>query len=281
MQSSPSPHAPTPQQPHQGHATHGKPKAPASKRSFLAGMSRRNRLLLFIGGGIAGVALLALIAINLLLSADWVRDRVAARIKEQTGRELKVNGTTALLFTPRPKVIISDAVITDPEARAGTADLEIGRLVLDLSLKELLSRQIDAGRVVLERPVLTLRLGEDTRPKEAKPKTPKSDVVKVSNPSDKPRREVKLRDVRIKNGTVKSFTTTRAPPGKSNTSRRSSACRRSPIPSPAPADSNGRERQSISASASPLSPTSRRNAQPSLRSASTRKPSPPASTAAS
>ena len=54
--------------------------------------------------------LFALIAVNLLLSADWVRDRVAARIKEQTGRELKVNGTTALLFTPGPQVIISDAI---------------------------------------------------------------------------------------------------------------------------------------------------------------------------
>jgi AsmA protein len=158
--------------------------------------------LLIVGGSVAGVALIALIAVNLLLSADWVRDRVAARIKEQTGRELKVNGTTALLFTPGPKVIISDAVITDPEARAGTADLEIGRLVLDLSLTQLLSRQIDASRVVLERPVLTLRLGKDDRPKEAKRREPKSDVVKAASPKDKPRRELKLRDVRIKNGTV-------------------------------------------------------------------------------
>jgi AsmA protein len=155
--------------------------------------------LLIVGGGVASVALIALIAVNLLLSADWVRDRVAARIKEQTGRELKVNGTTVLLFAPGPKVIISDAAITDPEARAGTADLEIGRLVLDLSLTQLLSRQIDASRVVLERPVLTLRLGNDEQPKEAKPK---SDVARAGSPKDKPRRELKLRDVRIKNGTV-------------------------------------------------------------------------------
>jgi AsmA protein len=155
--------------------------------------------LLIVGGGVASVALIALIAVNLLLSADWVRDRVAARIKEQTGRELKVNGTTALLFAPGPKVIISDAAITDPEARAGTADLEIGRLVLDLSLTQLLSRQVDASRVILERPVLTLRLGNDEQPKEAKPK---SDVARAGSPKDKPRRELKLRDVRIKNGTV-------------------------------------------------------------------------------
>jgi AsmA protein len=202
MQSSQSPQTPARQPPQKAHAPQAKAAAVARMRALFAGLSRRNRLLLIVGGSVAGIALFALIAVNLLLSADWVRDRVAARIKEQTGRELKVNGTTALLFTPGPQVIISDAVITDPEARAGTADLEIGRLVLDLSLTELLSRQIDAQRMVLERPVLTLRLGEDDRPKEAKRETPKSDAVKTASPLDKPRREMKLRDVRIKNGTV-------------------------------------------------------------------------------
>jgi AsmA protein len=160
-------------------------------------MSRRTRLLVIAGAAVAGTALLALLLVNLLISADWVRDRVASRIKEQTGRVLEVNGTTALLFTPGPKVIISDAVITDPEARAGTADLSVARLVLNLSLGELLSRQIDAEQVVLVRPVLTLRLGDDGI---EKPKQPKPERAK--NPSDKPRPDVKLRNIRIEDGAV-------------------------------------------------------------------------------
>ncbi len=111
---------------------------------------------------------------------------------------LEVNGTTALLFVPGPRVVITDATFADPEARAGTADFSVGRLVLDLSLMELMSRQVDAERVVLERPVLTLRLGKDDRPKEDKPKQP--GVAKA--PGDKPRRDVRLRDVRIEDGTV-------------------------------------------------------------------------------
>ena len=141
--------------------------------------------------------MLALVAVNLLISADWVRDRVAKRIKEQTGRELKVNGTTALLFTPGPHIVITDATFSDPEARAGTADFSVGRLVIDLSLLELMSRQIDAERVVLERPVLTVRLGDDDRPK-AKPKP----TGEAKTPGEKRRRDVKLRDVRIEDGTV-------------------------------------------------------------------------------
>jgi AsmA protein len=140
---------------------------------------------------------LALVAVNLLISADWVRDRVAQRIKEQTGRDLTVNGTTALLFTPGPHIVMTDATFSDPEERAGTADFSVGRLVIDLNLFELMSRQIDAKRVVLERPVLTVRLGDDDRPK-AKPK-PKGEA---KTKGEKQRRDVKLRDVRIEDGTV-------------------------------------------------------------------------------
>jgi AsmA protein len=164
-------------------------------------MGPHTRLMLIVAGAIVGVAVLALVIVNLLISADWVRDRVASRIKEQTGRELKVNGTTALLFMPGPHVIITDATISDPEARAGTTDLSVARLVIDLNLFELISRQIDAERVVLERPVLTLRLGKDDRQAESKPK-PKSGVAKAANPGEKHRRDMKLKDVRIEDGTV-------------------------------------------------------------------------------
>ena len=169
----------------------------------LPALSSRVKVLLAIAGGIVGVFVVALIAVNLLISADWVRDRVAARIKEQTGRELKVNGTTALLFTPGPHVVITEATLTDPEARAGTADVAIGRLELDLAFSQLLSRQVDAERVVLVRPVLTLRLGKNTAPlqrSDAGEKRPH--VIKAATDDDEPERDVRLKDVRIEDGTV-------------------------------------------------------------------------------
>jgi len=159
------------------------------------------KLLLMIGAGVVAVAVVALIAVNLLISADAVRDRVAARIKEQTGRELTVNGTTSLMFTPGPHIVITDAAFTDPEARAGTADFSVARLVLDLDLTGLLTRQVEAKRVVLERPVLTVRLGSDDRADApAKRKEPGVGVAKPAG--DQPQRDVKLQDVRIEDGTV-------------------------------------------------------------------------------
>ena len=182
----------------QAHRKAPPPKPPAGTPADSVKWSPRTRLLLIVGSTVIGVAVLALIIVNLLVSADWVRDRVASRIKEQTGRVLEVKGTTALLFVPGPRVVITDATFVDPEARAGTADFSVGRLVLDLSLMELLSRQVDAERVLLERPVLTVRLGDDDRPKPDKPKNPNA----AKEPNDKPQRDVRLRDVRVEDGTV-------------------------------------------------------------------------------
>ena len=184
--------------PHVQHKAPPPPKPPADTPQADPAKRSRARLLLIIGSAVIGVTVLALIGVNLLVSADWVRDRVASRIKEQTGRVLEVKGSTALLFVPGPRVVITDATFVDPEARAGTADFSVGRLVLDLSLMELLSRQVNSERVVLERPVLTMRLGDDDRPKPDKPKNPNA----AKAPNDKPQRDVRLRDVRIEDGTV-------------------------------------------------------------------------------
>ncbi len=91
------------------------------------------KLALRIAGGVAALLVVALIGINLLISADAVRDRVAARVKEQTGRELSVKGSTSLMLLPNPHIVITDASINDPSDRSGAADLSIERLELDLS----------------------------------------------------------------------------------------------------------------------------------------------------
>lgn len=166
----------------------------------------RTRLALAVAGGIAGVLTLALVAVNLLISADWVRERVAQRVKEETGRELRVNGTTALLFTPGPRIVITDATFVDPEARAGSADFAVARLAVDLSFAELLSRRIDARKLVLGRPVVTIRLGPDgtlgRRADADRPRKPLRFVKADASGDDAARREIRLSDVRIQDGTV-------------------------------------------------------------------------------
>jgi len=101
----------------------------------------RMKLLLKIGAGVIALVVIALVAVNMLISATAVRDRVAARIKEQSGRDLKVNGSTSLLLLPNPHIVLTDVEIIDPSNRAG-ADLKVARLALDLSFGQLFSREI-------------------------------------------------------------------------------------------------------------------------------------------
>ena len=159
-----------------------------------------------IGGAVVGGLALLLAAANLIISADWVEARVAARIKEQTGRDLTVNGSAMLLFTPGPHVVITDAKITDPDAQAGSADISVAELKLDLTFSDLFSRRVDAQRVTLVRPVVTVRLGDDAkllRWGDADGPLQKIRFARAEMGGAEPeRRDVRLQDVRIEDGTV-------------------------------------------------------------------------------
>jgi AsmA protein len=172
------------------------------------------KLLLKIGAGVIALVVLALVAVNMLISADAVRDRVAARVKEQSGRDLAVNGSSSILLMPSPHIVLTDVEITDPENRAG-ADLTIARLALDVSFGQLFSRQVDANRVVMERPVLTVRLKDGVQQQQGDA-APLAPVVPTRAAAAAPlrfiaaeagggssRRDVMLKDVRIEDGTVR------------------------------------------------------------------------------
>ena len=169
------------------------------------------KLLLWIGGGVVAFLVLALIAFNLLISADAVRDRVAARVKEQTGRDLTVNGSTSLLLMPSPHIVLTDVEIVDPENRAG-ADLKVARLALDVSFGQMFSREVDAKRVVMERPVFTVRLKPQTGGTEqqgdagARPEKHAEAplrVIAAGAAFAATRRDIMLNDVQIEDGTVR------------------------------------------------------------------------------
>jgi AsmA protein len=174
------------------------------------------KLLLKIGAGVVALVVVALIAVNMLISASAVRDRVAARVKEQTGRDLAVNGSTSLLLLPNPHIVLTDAEITDPENRTG-ADLKIARLALDVTFAQLFSRQVDAKRVVMEHPVLTVRLaqqaGTPDRQGDAGPlpgAVPRkqaaaafTNFIAADARGGSPRRDIMLDDVQIEDGTVR------------------------------------------------------------------------------
>ena len=169
------------------------------------------KLLLKIGAGVIALVVIALVAVNMLISATAVRDRVAARIKEQSGRDLKVNGSTSLLLLPNPHIVLTDVEIIDPSNRAG-ADLKVARLALDLSFGQLFSRDADAKRVVMEQPVFTVRLKPQSGDMERQGDAGTEPDRRAEAPlrfmaadagDGSPRRDIMLDDVQIEDGTLR------------------------------------------------------------------------------
>ena len=169
------------------------------------------KLLLKIGAGVIALVVVALVTVNMLISATAVRDRVAARVKEQSGRDLKVNGSTSLLLLPNPHIVLTDVEITDPSHRAG-ADLKVARLALDLSFGQLFSRDADAKRVVMEQPVFTVRLKPQSGDVERQGDAGTEPDRRAEAPlrfmaadagGGSPRHDIMLDDVQIEDGTVR------------------------------------------------------------------------------
>ncbi len=158
-----------------------------------------------VAGGIAAALAVVLTGVNVLLSADWVEAQIAARIKEQTGRDLAVNGPAQLLFLPWPRIVVSDATIADPSGTSGLAELSIAKLTVDLNFSDFLSRQVDAERIVLERPVLTLHVDrlEQAKHRDGARAPHKTRFAKADlGGSTEAPRDLRIEDLRIVDGTV-------------------------------------------------------------------------------
>ena len=117
-----------------------------------------------------------------------------------------MNGPVRLLFLPGPQIVISDATIADPETRAGLAELSIAKLTVDLNFADLFSREVDAKRIVLERPVLTLHPGHQAQAGHLDGARAPGKVrfarANMSGSVSEPPRDLRIEDLRIVDGTV-------------------------------------------------------------------------------
>ncbi len=167
--------------------------------------------ILKIAGGVVAVLVLVVVGLNLLISADAVRERVASRVKEQTGRELSVKGSTRLLFLPNPHIVLTEVSLTDPTGTGPAADLTVGKVEIDLNFFELLSSQVDVEKVRLVRPQLTVRLrgnGDGERRGDAGTQTKQAAThvrprfIAAQAGGGATRRVIGLKHVRIEDGSV-------------------------------------------------------------------------------
>ncbi|MGQ0672578.1 MAG: AsmA family protein [Hyphomicrobium sp.] len=126
------------------------------------GMGLLSWLLLIVLGFVGMLAGAAAVLV-LTLPETFVRDRIVAEVKRQTGRDLVIAGPAALRFYPSIGFSLGDVSLSAPAGMGDAALVRMASLDVSVRLLPLLAREVTIERLVLVKPVFELHVDPDGR----------------------------------------------------------------------------------------------------------------------
>lgn len=111
-------------------------------------------------GSLVGVVIVALVAVWLFVDPNDYKDRIAASVKDSTGRELSLPGELKLSVFPWIAIETGEAALGNPAGFGDEPFLTLQRARLSVKLLPLLRKQLEVGRIELDG--LDLRLKQDS-----------------------------------------------------------------------------------------------------------------------
>lgn len=136
----------------------GSGKSPPERGGGGGGGSRFGKIVLF---SLLGLVALAGAGGALLLLAPptgIIRDRLAAEVKQRTGRDLAIGGKPSLTFYPALGVKLTDVSLSAPPSMPGAPLLVAESIEVQVALLPLVTREVTIERLVLNRPTIDLRV---------------------------------------------------------------------------------------------------------------------------
>lgn len=119
---------------------------------------------LLIGLAVVVVLLIAAGVVISLIPLDSYKGEIQARVKEQTGRDLRIDGDISLSVFPPLAVSVENVGFANAPGASTPEMATIERLDIALQILPLLSGEVAIDRFVLERPVINLEVDEQGRP---------------------------------------------------------------------------------------------------------------------
>ena len=104
------------------------------------------------------VGVVVIIAIFLSRDPDVLRQQIADHIESATGRAVNIAGTPRLTLFPSPRIVVSRLTIANPPGFAGVNLFSVDRLEAEIAVLPLLGGKIVISGLILERPVLDLKV---------------------------------------------------------------------------------------------------------------------------
>jgi len=127
-------------------------------------MARLLKLLLVLGATVVGIIAVAAIALYLFFDPNDFRDRIAATVKEQTGRDLVIAGDISLSLFPWLAVEVGHTELGNAEGFADEQMLSFDSASLSVKLMPLILRQdVEVGTAALDGLVVNLEVDSGGR----------------------------------------------------------------------------------------------------------------------
>ncbi|HEY4444437.1 MAG TPA: AsmA family protein [Steroidobacteraceae bacterium] len=124
---------------------------------------RTVKILAGVVGGIIGLFMAGLLAVWLLVNPNDYKGRIAAAVKESTGRELVLKGDIKLSVFPWVALELGPASLGNPPGFGEEPFLAFNRAAVRVRLLPLLGKRLDIDRVELDGLDLRLRRNADGR----------------------------------------------------------------------------------------------------------------------
>ncbi|MDR3536412.1 MAG: AsmA family protein [Acetobacteraceae bacterium] len=170
---------------------------------------RRGRGLRIAAIALAAVVVLVVGGGAILLASfdpNSLKPRIAAAVKQATGRDLALNGDIGLKWSLRPTVAVHGVAFANPPGFSRPQMATLQELDLQLALLPLMSKRVEIERLVLVHPDILLETDAQGHPNwqftpEAKP-APASPSAGGGQGGSQGGTQIAVRDARIEDGTL-------------------------------------------------------------------------------
>lgn len=115
-------------------------------------------------------ASLPVLAVGGLLVApsliDWnkYKPQIIEQLDKATGHDYAINGNLDLAILPYPRVLIENMVVTQPQSEGGQMLVSMDRAAVSVALLPLLQKKVNVNSVVLDKPVINLKIDREGNP---------------------------------------------------------------------------------------------------------------------
>jgi AsmA protein len=161
---------------------------------------------LLIGVAVVIVLLVvAAIATPFFISTDTYKVELITKVKEATGRDLRIDGKVSFSLLPSLALEANDVTFANAPGAASKDMAKLAKLQVQLKLWPLLSRRVEVDELVLVNPVIALEVDKQGRPNwqfaaAASAPAPAAQPAPASGGSGLS--GISLGDIRLDNGTV-------------------------------------------------------------------------------